>query len=160
MDESYTFSATVAERWPDGLQIVPDDWPAFVAYIERVGITTNIHWHPKNYVSVGSRPLVERAGSAERVQYTIQPKDTARGREIEAIDLQPLLLGKTNRGRPNSAIHREHSPAQAPVASLLATDGVCFRHAGGALVGSTVWLATELARPAARVPCAEPDAME
>lgn len=89
-EETYTFTAKVAERWPDALQIVPHDWEAFVAFIERAGITTDIHWHPGNYVSVGVREFVARAGNAERVRYSIRAKATRRGREIEAVDLQPI----------------------------------------------------------------------
>lgn len=90
MDEPYTFTARIAERWPTQLQIVPDDWPAFEAYIQAVGITTDIHWHSGNYVTVGVRQFVARAKNAERVQYTIRPKNRANGRGIEAVDLQPI----------------------------------------------------------------------
>jgi hypothetical protein len=94
MAEQYSFTARIAERWPNlrptQLQIVPDDWDAFEAYIQRTGITTDIGWHPNHYVTVSTREFVARAENVGRVRYTIQPLDCADGRRIRAIDLEPI----------------------------------------------------------------------
>lgn len=84
--EVYTFTARVAERWRNEIQIVPDDPDAFLAYRDRAGLRLNPHWHGEEiYVSVGKRELVERCGNARRVRYSV----TRRGSRMFGIALEP-----------------------------------------------------------------------
>jgi hypothetical protein len=90
-DEIYTFSAAVAQRWGNGqIQITPDDWDAFVAFIDRTGITTDINWHPDRLVTVSRRELLARVEGAQRVRYSVRAKTTRRGREMWAVDIEPI----------------------------------------------------------------------
>lgn len=92
MDETYTFEATIAERWGSGeLQIVPEDWQSFVEFVERSGIVTDIHWHPNNYVTVSAKDLVSSIDSnVRRVRYTIRPNPTVKGIGIRGVAIEPI----------------------------------------------------------------------
>lgn len=83
MDEIYAFDATIAERWPNQLQIVPDDFDGLVAFYQRAGITTDPHWHPNHYVTVNKRELIQKAEGATRVRYSLR----ANGTRTAAVDL-------------------------------------------------------------------------
>lgn len=87
MNEQYTFTARVAERWPNEIQIVPDDPEAFLNYLARAQLQLDPYWHgPEIWVSVGSQRLVAASEGAEWVRYTV----TKRGSRMYGIALEPI----------------------------------------------------------------------
>jgi hypothetical protein len=91
MEEVYCFTAQVAERWPNEIQIIPDDEQAFVDYLQRARLECDPYWHgPAVYVTVRRRELVERSEGAARVRHCVQAKQTRRRREMRGVSLEPI----------------------------------------------------------------------
>lgn len=91
MEETYTFDARIAERWPQQIQVVPDDRAAFLAYLERAQLTCDPFWHGDEiYVTVGNQALIQNSEGAERVRYSVQAKATRAGRQMWGVGLEPI----------------------------------------------------------------------
>lgn len=83
----YTFTARVAERWPNEIQLVPEDEPAFLEFVNRSGIESDPYWHGAEiFITVGARALVDRIGTAERVRYTVEN----RGTRMYGVGVEPI----------------------------------------------------------------------
>lgn len=91
MEEIYAFDGRVAARWPNEIQVVPDDPQAFLDYLRRASLGCDPYWHGDEIrVTVGSRPLVAQCEHAERVRYSVQAKATQSGRRMYGIAAEAL----------------------------------------------------------------------
>jgi len=87
MNETYAFDAHVAARWPNQIQLVPDDADAFLAYLQRAELECDPFWHGEEMrVSVGSSRLIAQSEGAERVRYSV----TRRGSRMFGVELEPI----------------------------------------------------------------------